>query len=148
MVKQINFKALTTDFSTFNLTEVKTRYQVIASVPSLCTSVCQVEYQDLLKLTQRFPHIAFIIVSRDLPFGIDAFLKQHQHPARNWHVVSDAKDHDFGLQTGLVDPKTGLLQRAVLVVNHKHEVCYQEVTPTLPTPINLPALEAFLAKHC
>lgn len=103
---------------------------ILSAVPSLDTPVCDVETrrfnQEAAKLGS---DIAVLTISTDLPFaqarwcgaaGIEAV-----------ETLSDHKELSFGAAYGLIIKELRLLTRAVLVVNKKGIITYQEVLPEI-----------------
>lgn len=125
------FSAHTPDWSTVNVLEAtQGKVRVIASLPSLNTSVCDAE-------TRRFnqeaasldPNIAVIGISADLPYTI-----------KNWcaaagvdkvMTVSDHYDGNFGEKYGTLVKERRILRRAVFVVDKQGKVVYVDYMPTL-----------------
>lgn len=125
------FTAHKPDWNTVNVLEsTQGKVRVIASLPSLNTSVCDTE-------TRRFnqeaasldPNIAVIGVSTDLPYTL-----------KNWcaaagvdkvMTVSDHYDGNFGEKYGALVKERRILRRAVFVVDKQGKVVYADYMPTL-----------------
>ena len=106
------------------------KVRIIASLPSLNTSVCDRE-------TRRFNQeaaalgvdVAILTVSMDLPFTL-----------KNWcaaagveqvTTLSDHKTGDFGKKYGALVKEQRILRRAVFVVNRAGVIVYAAYMPTI-----------------
>ncbi|GIV66386.1 MAG: thiol peroxidase [Chloroflexota bacterium] len=119
------------DWSTISgLSATDGKVRIIASVPSLETSVCDRETrrfnQDAANLSK---DIAILVISTDLPYtqkrwcgaaGIDQVM-----------VLSDHMDVDFGKKYGVLLKELRILRRAVFVVNRDNRIIYAAYMPTI-----------------
>ncbi len=125
-----NFVALAPDLDQVEFNAYRGRRVVLASVPSLDTSVCATE-------TRRFnseaaalgDDVAVVVVSMDLPFaqkrwcgaeGIDAV-----------ETLSDHRDAAFGHAYGVLIKELRLLARAVFVVDRDHRIRKKWIVPEM-----------------
>ena len=124
-----DFTAVAPDLSTKSLGDYRGRVVIISVVPSLDTRVCDA-------MTRRFNGEAgklgakavVLTLSRDLPFAQKRWCGVAD--ATNLEVLSDFRDNSFGRAYGLEiasGPLTGLLTRAVLVVDQQGIVRYEEI---------------------
>ena len=121
---------LDNDLNPTELADYRGKVLVIASVPSLDTSVCDLE-------TRRFNQeavglgedVAVLVISMDLPFaqkrwcgaaGVDKV-----------KTLSDHREASFGAAYGLLIEETRLLARAVLVVDRHGVIRYLEIVKEL-----------------
>jgi thiol peroxidase len=121
-----NFTVVGQDFSTKQFSEYKGKVCIIASVPSLDTSVCDRE-------TKRFndeaanlgDDIAILTISMDLPYA-----------QRHWcgavdnikvDVLSDHRGADFGKKFGVLVEDLRILARVVFVIDKAGTVRYTEL---------------------
>lgn len=125
-MKAPDFTAVKNDLSAFKLGEVKGR-KLIVAVPSLDTSVCDLEVRRFNAEATGFANTTVITISMDLPFaqkrwcgaaGVDKLV-----------TVSDYKDHDFATKYGVLLPNVGLLARAVFLLDADNTVRYVEYVP-------------------
>ncbi len=119
------------DWSTVSaLSATEGKVRIIASVPSLDTSVCDRETrrfnQDAANLSK---DIAILVISTDLPFtqkrwcgaaGVDQV-----------SVLSDHMDVDFGKKYGVLIKELRILRRAVFVVDRNNRITYVDYMPTI-----------------
>lgn len=124
--KAPDFTVVAPDFSLKKSSDYRGKVRVIASVPSLDTSVCDRE-------TKRFndeaaslgEDIAILTISMDLPYA-----------QRRWcgavdnlkvSVLSDHRDTDFGKKYGVLVSDLRILARAVFVVDKEGIIRYVEL---------------------
>jgi len=125
-MKAPDFTAVKNDLSAFKLGEVK-GHKLIVAVPSLDTSVCDLEVRRFNAEATGFANTTVITISMDLPFaqkrwcgaaGVDKLV-----------TVSDYKDRDFATKYGVLLPNVGLLARAVFLLDADNTVRYVEYVP-------------------
>lgn len=123
-----------------DLSQRKGGVAIISVVPSIDTGVCERQTHLLGEKEGLSSGISRVTVSRDLPFA----QKRFREEANFTEVLflSDFKDGEFGLQTGLLIEKIGLLARAVMVVDRDGVVRYLQVVPEIG---NLPDMERAFA---
>ena len=106
----------------------KDKIQVINVVPSLDTPVCQIQTKQFNKEAANLPNVEVFVVSMDLPFAQGRFCSVEG--IENVKALSDFKNKEFGNKYGvLIDdsPLSGLLARAVFVVDESGKVIYKEI---------------------
>ena len=106
----------------------KDKIQVINVVPSLDTPVCQVQTKHFNKEAASLPNVEVFVVSMDLPFAQGRFCSVEG--IENVKALSDFRSREFGNRYGvLIDdsPLSGLLTRAVFVVDESGKVIYKEI---------------------
>lgn len=139
--KAPEFKLTKNDLTDVTLTDFKEENLLISVVPSLDTSVCDLQTRTIYEELASNPNVRFITVSMDLPFaqarwcgsaGIDAT------------TLSDHKTGQFGKDYGLLIQELRLLGRAVLVLNKKREVIYVEYLKEMGNHPNYDALIDFV----
>ena len=125
-MKAPDFTAVKNDLSAFKLADIKGR-KLIVAVPSLDTSVCDLEVRRFNAEATGFANTTVITISMDLPFaqkrwcgaaGVDKLV-----------TVSDYKDRDFATKYGVFLPNVGLLARAVFLLDADNTVRYVEYVP-------------------
>jgi thioredoxin-dependent peroxiredoxin len=125
------FSLTTGDLSPVNLDvllDEGDRAALLIVVPSLDTSVCSLESQKFNARLGELPagvHAA--VVSMDLPFA-QARWCGAQGDVR-LEMLSDYRDHSFGLNYGLLIEELGLLARAIVVVGKDRNVSYLQIVP-------------------
>lgn len=127
-----DFMAVANDLSPVKLSDYKGKLVVIASVPSLDTPVCDIETRKFNEEAGKLgSDVVILTISMDLPFaqkrwcgaaGIDKV-----------KTVSDYQQADFGMKYGLLIKGLRLLARAVLVVDQKGVIRYEQLVPEIAT---------------
>lgn len=139
--KAPDFEVLTTDSAPFRLSSMRGRTCVISSVPSLDTSVCDVETRRFNQEAGRLgPDVAMLTISMDLPFA----QKRWCGAAGVAHVqtLSDHRDASFGMSYGVLIKELRLLARAVFVVDKEGVIRYIQL---VKETTNEPDYEATLS---
>ncbi len=124
------FTVLAQDFTEVGLESLKGIPTVLASVPSLDTSVCDMESKrfndEAAKLGDK---VNFVVLSCDLPFGQKRWCGMaNVDKAR---VYSDHRDRSFGQAYGVYVKETGFLWRAVFVLDKDGVVRHVEYVPEM-----------------
>jgi thiol peroxidase len=102
------------------------RAALLIVVPSLDTAVCSLESQTFNKRLGELPQgVAAFVVSMDLPFAQARWAANEGDVAL--HMLSDYRDHSFGLNYGLLIGEIGLLARAVIVIGKDRKVHYVQL---------------------
>ncbi len=124
------FTVLAQDFTEAGLESLKGKPTVLASVPSLDTSVCDAESKRFNDEAAKFgDKVNFVVVSCDLPFGQKRWCSMtNVDKAR---VYSDHRDRSFGQAYGVYVTETGFLWRAVFVLDKDGVVRYVEYVPEM-----------------
>ena len=103
------------------------RVRVIATVPSLDTSVCSVESKRFDDEAAKMSDADFYVVSMDLPFAAKRWCGSED--AENIHTLSDHRTGAFGENYGVLIKGGALdriLTRAVFVVGKNDELKHVE----------------------
>jgi len=123
-----------------SLGDWKGKVRIIVSVASLDTGVCSEETQKFNELASSLPDdIVILTVSMDLPFAQARWCGAHE--VDKVETVSDFKDRQFGDSYGVHVKETGLLARAVFVLDKDDVVRHVEYVPQLT---RLPDFDAAL----
>ena len=104
------------------------KYQVINVVPSLDTGVCATQTRKFNEKAAKLEQAVVFVVSMDLPFAQGRFCATEG--IENVQVVSDFRSGNFAEAYGLkiaTGPLSGLLTRAVIVVDPSGKIIYQEI---------------------
>lgn len=98
--------------------------RIFVTVPSLDTSVCDMEVRKFNEEVSKLEDVTVYVVSMDLPFaqvrwcgnaGVDRV-----------KTVSDFKQKSFGKQYGTLIQEFGFLTRAIFVVDENNKITYVE----------------------
>ena len=122
-----DFTVLKNDMTPGKLSDFKGRKVLISVVPSLDTGVCDMQTRRFNDEASKLPNLQILTISMDLPFAQARWCGAAG--VKNLLTMSDYKDADFGLKYGLLIKELRLLTRAVLVVDEKGALVYQEIVP-------------------
>lgn len=126
--KAPDFTVVDMNFKPVRLADFKGKVAVLASVPSLDTSVCNREAnrfgEEALKLSD---DIQIVTVSMDLPFALKRWCQANN--SERLIAASDHRDASFGEGYGVLLRDYRLLSRAVFVVDRGGTLRYVEYVP-------------------
>jgi len=118
-----DFTVINNDMSPVNLSAYRGKICVISSVPSLDTSVCDLETRRFNQEAENLgPDVVILTISMDLPFA----QKRWCGAAGVARVVtlSDHRDASFGTAYGMLIKELRLLARCVFVVDRAGIIQY------------------------
>lgn len=98
--------------------------RVFVSVPSIDTSVCDMEVRRFNEEATKMKDVSIYVISMDLPFAQKRWCGNAGIEAVK--TVSDYKDRSFGKNYGTYIKELGLLTRAVFVIDENNKVTYVE----------------------
>ena len=115
-------------------TEKTDKVRIFSVLASIDTPVCNQQAQDLSNFVKANPeltdNIEFIGLSADTTFALDRF-KNEKGIADNLTLLSDAKDHVFGFESGTQINELGLLARSTFVVDKDNKIVHIQRVPEL-----------------
>lgn len=144
---QIGDKALDFIAVDNNLNEVsffanfKREFTLISVVPSLDTSVCDIQTRTINERLSSYKNLDFITISNDLPFA------QKRWCGSNGLEITTLSDHkllDFGMKYGVLIKELRLLARSIFVLDHHRKVVYVEYLDEMSNHPNYDKLFNFL----
>ncbi len=128
---------VTKDLSEKAIGGKKDKPQLIITVPSLDTPVCEMETKKFNELLKDFTDkVDVTVVSMDLPFAEKRFCESFS--VSNIDVASDFRYRDmekFGVLIAEGALK-GLLARAVFIVDKEGKICYKQLVPEITSEPN------------
>jgi thiol peroxidase len=135
-----DFEVVANDMSAVKLYSYRGKVCIITSVPSLDTSVCDIE-------TRRFNEeagklggdVVVLTISMDLPFAQKRWCGAAG--VKNVQTLSDHRDASFGKAYGVLIKELRLLARAVFVLDRDGIIRYMQIVDELT---NEPDYEAVL----
>jgi thiol peroxidase len=102
------------------------RAAMLIVVPSLDTSVCSLESQKFNARLGEIPEgVRVAVVSMDLPFAQARWCGAQGDVKLD--MLSDYRDHSFGLNYGLMITELGLLARAIVVIGKDRTIRYVQL---------------------
>ncbi len=133
-----DFEALDNNLSPVKLSSFKGKVCIICSVPSLDTSVCDIETRRFNKEAgQLGPDVVVLTISMDLPFAQKRWCGAAG--IKNVQTLSDHRKAAFGAEYGVLIKELRLLARAVFVVDKDGVVRYIEIVDELTNEPNYEA---------
>ncbi len=128
---------VTKDLSEKEIGGKKDKVQLIITVPSLDTPVCETETRKFNELLKEFTDkVDVTVVSMDLPFAEKRFCESFS--IANITVASDFRYRDmekFGVLIAEGALK-GLLARAVFIVDTEGKIAYKQLVPEITSEPN------------
>ncbi|MCX8029713.1 MAG: thiol peroxidase [Brevinematales bacterium] len=117
------------------LSDFKGRKVIISSVPSLDTSVCNIETKKFNDIAKKLSSdVVILTVSMDLPFAQSRWCDVSE--VKHVKTVSDYKDRDFGVKYGVYIKELGLLARAIFIIDENCKVKYKQIVKEIATEPN------------
>ena len=130
--KASDFEVTANDLSPVKFSSFAGKVCIIASVPSLDTSVCDMETRKFNeKAAQLGSDTVVLTISMDLPFAQKRWCGAAG--IKNVQTLSDYRDASFGNAYGVLIKDLRLLARAVFVVDKKGVVRYLQIVPEIAT---------------
>jgi thiol peroxidase len=125
-----DFEVIANDMSSVKLSSFRGKVCIICSVPSLDTSVCDME-------TRRFNEeagklgsdVVVLTISMDLPFAQKRWCGAAG--VKNVQTLSDHRDASFGKAYGVLIKELRLLARAVFVLDRDGIIRYMQIVDEL-----------------
>ena len=126
------FEAVDNDLKPVRLSSLKGKVVILCSVPSLDTSVCDLEIRTFNeKAAQLGDGVVMLTISMDLPFAQKRWCGAAG--IKNLQTLSDYRQASFGKAYGVLIKDLRLLARAVFVVDNKGIVRYVQIVPEIAT---------------
>jgi thiol peroxidase len=132
-----DFIVTKTDLSDIRLSNYRGKKIILNIFPSMDTPTCATAMHKFNDIASQFNQVLILCVSEDLPFAQQRFCGS-QH-LQNIQPVSVFRHPDFGQQYGVMiidGPLTGILSRAVIIIDEKGKVIYTEQVPELSNEPN------------
>lgn len=129
--KAPSFVAIAQDWSEHNpLEETSGKVRILAAVPSLDTSVCDIETRRFNEeATSLGEDVHIFVISMDLPFTQERWCLQAS--VDRLTTLSDHNYADFGPKYGCLIKEKRILRRAVFVVDRDDRVVYADYMKAL-----------------
>jgi len=145
--KAPDFKVAQGAAATFSLADTPAKARLFNVVPSLDTPVCSIQTRKFDKEMEALGEsVASYTISLDLPFAQARFCADSAAPIKNIKTLSDAHDHSFGNNYGVIleGLAVPVLTRAVFVVDKAGTIAYVEYVPEVTSEPNYEAALAAL----
>lgn len=112
--------------------------RVYISVPSIDTSVCDMEVRRFNEEATKLKNAKIYVISMDLPFAQARWCGAAD--IQNVTTLSDYKERNFGQNYGTYIKELGLLTRAVFVVDEEDKITYVEYCEEVTSEPNYEAV--------
>ncbi|HHT99235.1 MAG TPA: thiol peroxidase [Acholeplasma sp.] len=119
-----DFKVINNKLEEVHLKDLKEKYLVISVVPSLDTTVCDLQTRTVNEELGKFKDVLVVTISNDLPFAQARWCGASG--LTNVITLSDYNFHDFGMKFGVLIDELKLLARSVFVLDSKRKIIYAE----------------------
>lgn len=139
-----NFNALNQSLEEKELKDFHEKYIVLNVVPSLDTSVCDLQSRTVNKDLAERDDVLVITISNDLPFAQSRWCGNAG--LENIITLSDHRDLDFGNKYGVNIKELRLLARSVFVLDEKRKIVYLEYLDEMTNHVNYDKLISFVKK--
>ncbi len=127
-----SFKLVKSDLSEANLQDLGGKNIILNIFPSLDTSVCAASVRRFNKEAGESPDTVVLCISADLPFAHKRFCEAEG--LNDVISLSVFRSPEFGRDYGVTftsGPLTGLLSRAVVIIDRSGKVVYTEQVPEI-----------------
>lgn len=113
--KAPDFTVLNPDLSPLSFKDTKGQVRVISIVPSIDTSVCDIQTRWFNEEAAKIDGLIVLSISVDLPFALKKYCAAQG--IATIKTVSDHRELDFGLKYGFVIEELRLLSRGTVVID-------------------------------
>ena len=141
-----SFMLVDKDLKDVSLSQFFGKRKVLNIVPSLDTPVCQASAKHFNNMVAGLPNTVVLVISADLPFAQARYCGAEG--LDNVITLSTMRGRDFHKQYGVMimdPPLSGLLARAVVVLDERDKVIYTELVREIEKEPNYDAVaEALL----
>jgi thiol peroxidase len=141
--KAPSFMLVDKDLKDVSLSNFYGKRKILNIVPSIDTPVCQVSTRKFNSEAATLPNTVVMVISADLPFAQARFCGAEG--LSNVITLSTMRGRDFHKSYGVMimdPPLSGLLARAVVVLDENDKVVYSQLVPEIQ---HEPNYEAALA---
>ncbi len=134
------------DLSDVRLSDYAGRTLLLNIFPSVDTGTCAMAMRRFNEEASKMANVTVLCISADLPFAQKRFCAAEN--LTHVHPVSVFRHADFGKQYGVLlttGPLTGLLSRAVVILDGKSNVIYTQLVPEISAEPDYAAALAMLS---
>jgi thiol peroxidase len=103
-------------------------------VPSVDTGICDAQTKRFADEANKVSGVEWITISCDAPTALNRWCQAGN--ITNLKMLSDFRDHAFGLGYGFYVKELGLLQRGLVIVGKDNKIAYVQRVPEMATHPN------------
>ncbi len=136
-----DFQAFIALNKVWDSSELKGKVRFINVVPSVDTGICDAQTKRFADEANKVSGVEWITISCDTPMALNRWCQAGN--ITNLKMLSDFRDHSFGLAYGMYVKEVGLLQRGIVIIGADDKVAYFQPCPEFAAHPNYDeALEA------
>lgn len=127
-----SFMLVNKDLIDVSLAEFAGKRKVLSIVPSIDTPVCATSTRIFNQRASEMPNTVVLVISADLPFAQSRFCGAEG--LSNVVMLSAMRGRDFHKDYGVMitePPLSGLMARAVVILDENDRVVYSELVPEI-----------------
>ncbi len=109
----------------FDSRELKGKVRFFNVVPSVDTGICDAQTKRFSEEANKLAGVDWITISCDTPMALNRWCSAGQ--ITNLRMLSDFRDHDFGVKYGVYVKEQGLLARSLFVVGKDDKIAYVQL---------------------
>jgi len=113
----------------FESKEIEGKVRFINVVPSVDTGICDAQTKRFSEEANKLKDVDWITISCDAPTALNRWCSAGA--ITNLRMLSDFRDHSFGLAYGVYVKELGLLQRAIVILGADNTVKYFQRVPEM-----------------
>lgn len=143
-----DFTVTKTDLSEIKLKNYLGRKLILNIFPSLDTPTCAAAMKTFNEIASKNSNVLILCISEDLPFAQQRFCSAEH--LQNVQPVSVFRHPEFGEAYGVMiidGPLTGVLSRAVVIIDEEGKVIYTEQVKELSDEPNYSAMLQAIQRH-
>ena len=142
-----SFMLVDKDLKDVSLSEFAGKRKVLSIVPSIDTPVCATSTRVFNQRASEMSNTVVLVISADLPFAQSRFCGAEG--LDNVIMLSTMRGRDFHKDYGVMitdPPLSGLMARAVIILDEKDRVIYTELVPEITQEPDYDAAIAALSR--
>lgn len=142
-----SFMLVNKDLADVSLSEFAGKRKVLSIVPSIDTPVCATSTRVFNQRASEMGNTVVLVISADLPFAQSRFCGAEG--LNNVIMLSTMRGRDFYKDYGVMitePPLSGLMARAVVVLDENDQVIYSELVPEITQEPDYDAAIAALSR--
>ncbi|BCB28616.1 putative thiol peroxidase [Sulfurimicrobium lacus] len=142
-----SFMLVNKDLADVSLSEFAGKRKVLSIVPSIDTPVCATSTRVFNQRASEMDNTVVLVISADLPFAQSRFCGAEG--LNNVIMLSTMRGRDFHKDYGVMitePPLSGLLARAIVILDEQDKVIYTELVPEITQEPDYDAAIAALSR--